>query len=35
MGARFLLGYLVDVTAFLAAVWMVGLYTGREDPLAL
>jgi hypothetical protein len=33
MGARFLLAYLIAISAFIAAVWMTGVYTEREDPL--
>jgi hypothetical protein len=33
MGLRFLLAYLIAVTAFIAVVWMVGVYTDREDPI--
>lgn len=35
MGARFLLAYVIAVTAFIAVVWMVGAYTEREDAIAL
>jgi hypothetical protein len=35
MAARFLLAYLIAVTAFIAGVWMAGTYTEREDPIAL
>lgn len=34
MGLRFLLAYLIGVTAFLAVVWMTASRTNREDPLA-
>jgi len=33
MSARFLLAYLIAITAFLAVVWMAGAYTDREDPI--
>ena len=33
MGVRFLVAYTIDVTAFLAVVWMAGSRTNREDPL--
>lgn len=33
MGSRFLLAYLVALSAFLAVVWVAGIYTEREDPL--
>jgi len=33
MGARFLLAYLIGITAFLAVVWMTAVHTEREDPL--
>ncbi len=33
MGLRFLLAYLIAVTAFIALVWMTALYTDREDPI--
>ena len=33
MGGRFLLAYLIGVTAFIAVVWVAGFYTDREDPL--
>ena len=33
MVGRFLLAYLVAITAFIALVWMTGVYTDREDPL--
>ena len=35
MSARFLLAYLVAVTAFIAVVWLAGLFTDREDPVEL
>ena len=35
MGARFLLAYVIGVTAFVAVVWMAGVYTEREDPIEL
>jgi hypothetical protein len=34
MGLRFLLAYAVGITAFIALVWMTGIYTDREDPVA-
>ena len=33
MGIRFLIAYLISVTAFLALVWMAAVHTGREDPI--
>lgn len=33
MGARFLLAYLIAITAFIAIVWMAGVFTEREDPI--
>jgi len=33
MGLRFLLAYVVGVTAFLGVVWMTAWHTDREDPL--
>jgi hypothetical protein len=33
MGGRFLLAYVIAITAFLATVWMVGVFTEREDPI--
>ena len=33
MGMRFLLAYLIVVTAFIAIIWIAGMYTDREDPL--
>ena len=33
MGLRFLLAYLIGVTAFLAVVWMTAWHTDREDPI--
>ena len=33
MGLRFLLAYVIGVTAFLAVVWMTASRTNREDPL--
>ena len=33
MGLRFLLAYAVGITAFIALVWMTGIYTDREDPI--
>jgi hypothetical protein len=33
MGGRFLLAYLIAVTAYICAVWLTGVYTDREDPL--
>ncbi len=33
MGLRFLLAYFIAVTAFIAVVWMAGVYTDREDPI--
>jgi hypothetical protein len=35
MGLRFLLAYLIGVTAFLAVVWLTAAYTDREDPIGL
>jgi hypothetical protein len=32
-GLRFLLAYVIVVTAFLAVVWMTASRTNREDPL--
>ncbi len=34
MGLRFLLAYLIGVTAFLVVVWMTASHTDREDPIA-
>ena len=34
MSLRFLLAYLIGVTAFLAVVWMTASHTDREDPIA-
>ena len=34
MGARFLIAYLIGITAFIALVWMTALHTDREDPIA-
>src|SRR5208283_4213508 len=34
MGLRFLLAYIVAITAFIAVVWMTALYTDRNDPIA-
>lgn len=34
MGLRFLLAYMIAITAFIALVWMTGVYTEREDPIA-
>jgi hypothetical protein len=34
MGARFLIAYLIGVSAFIAVVWMTGVFTDREDPIA-
>lgn len=33
MGSRFLLAYTILITAGVALIWMVGVYTDREDPL--
>lgn len=33
MSLRFLLAYLIGVTAFLAVVWMTASHTDREDPI--
>ncbi len=33
MVGRFLLAYLVAITAFIGLVWMAGVYTEREDPI--
>ena len=33
MGLRFLLAYTIGVTAFIAVVWMTGVFTEREDPI--
>jgi hypothetical protein len=33
MGLRFSIAYLIAVTAFIAVVWMTGIYTDREDPI--
>lgn len=33
MGLRFLLAYVIVVTAFIAIVWVAGVHTDREDPL--
>ena len=33
MGLRFLLAYVTAITAFIAIVWVAGVYTDREDPL--
>jgi hypothetical protein len=33
MGLRFFLAYLIAVMAFIAVVWMTGIYTDREDPI--
>lgn len=33
MGGRFLLAYLIGVTAFVGVVWIAGFYTDREDPI--
>lgn len=33
MGMRFLLAYLIVVTAFIAIIWIAGVYADREDPL--
>ena len=33
MGWRFLLAYVIGVTAFIVVVWMTGVRTDREDPL--
>jgi hypothetical protein len=35
MGGRFLLAYFLAITAFIAAVWMIGVHTEREDPIDL
>jgi len=35
MGARFLLAYVIAITAFLFAVWITGVYTESDDPLNL
>jgi hypothetical protein len=35
MSLRFLLAYLIGVTAFIAVVWMTALHTDREDPIGL
>lgn len=34
MGLRFLLAYVIGVTAFIAVVWMTASRTDREDPIA-
>lgn len=33
MGARFMAAYVIAITAGIAAVWMTGEYTDREDPI--
>lgn len=33
MGGRFLLAYIIAISAGIAAVWMTGVYTEREDPI--
>jgi hypothetical protein len=35
MGARFLLAYVVLVTAFIAIVWMTAVLTDRDDPISV
>ena len=35
MGLRFLLAYLIAVTAFISVVWMTALHTDSEDPIVL
>jgi hypothetical protein len=34
MGARFLVAYLIGVSAFIAVVWITGVFTDFEDPIA-
>ena len=35
MGLRFLLAYVIGITAFMAVVWMTALHTDHEDPLSI
>ena len=35
MAGRFLLAYVIGISAFIGAVWLAGIFTDREDPLAL
>ncbi len=34
MGARFLLAYVIAVTAFIGVVWLTGMFTDRDDPVS-
>jgi hypothetical protein len=33
MGLRFLVAYVIGITAFIAIIWMTALHTDREDPI--